>query len=611
MMLVKSPFLKLDKPTALGHLKSSGSRDPDLLHAQKAHLIDVAKFPKLAGIYVMVMGALLTVTILGAFLGIPMLILGWWMRSRGVHNLKVVHQAYDEFVGAARAACLALAMLTAWALPADAQTDVVPPDLVGEWGPAGNCTGPLKLVLAEKQATLVNGKDEATHGNIAVTGSYFGHDYQGIMQVLLPDWDKTQPYVVTFNAGEKRGDVTVDFNDSALKQRFPFGTTVLRKCGPKTSSAAPAPEGSGKVCAGDPRCTEVTPFAATITDFRVSKAGSDKIVSYTVNFRNKTPRPLILGFVQPSGLVLDDEGVRFGLYGHSALRGIGPITGNTFDPKFVLQPGESGDARVELASRVSPGTIFGTVYDVEFAVREIEPLPGDQYQLGREHLLQIKGLTPAGSAAAVGAAGAPDGRPAVAVVPAAASASSPAPLPVEDACAGKPHCYGAGPFVAAVAQSTATKSGGYQTIRLNIRVRNVAAEPLVLGFKSGSQTASDDTGDRLRSNDGGVKGIGLVTRGGADPQFVLQPGQERAFTLDYYKGIYKGTVFGTRWNADFVLQQLEILPSRQVRTVRDYAISFQDLAAGGASGAASAGTAAQDVQTALEGLGKLFGKKKK
>ncbi len=104
MMLVKSPFLKLDKPTVLGHLKSAGSRDPDMLHAQKAHLVDVAKFPKLAGIYVMFLGALLTITILGAFLGIPALILGWWMRSRGVRNLKVVHEAYDEFVGLARTA---------------------------------------------------------------------------------------------------------------------------------------------------------------------------------------------------------------------------------------------------------------------------------------------------------------------------------------------------------------------------------------------------------------------------------------------------------------------------------------------------------------------------
>jgi hypothetical protein len=56
----------------IGFLKSAGSRDP---------------------------GALLTVTILGAFLGIPMLILGWWMRRRGVRNLETVEAGYAEFLG--------------------------------------------------------------------------------------------------------------------------------------------------------------------------------------------------------------------------------------------------------------------------------------------------------------------------------------------------------------------------------------------------------------------------------------------------------------------------------------------------------------------------------
>ena len=511
-----------------------------------------------------------------------------------------------------RLACVALAVLAAAVGPAPAQTDVVLPELVGEWGPAGKCTGPLRLVLAERQATLVNGKDTVTHGNLAVTGSYFGHDYQGIMLVLLPDWDQSQPYVVTFNSGEKRGDTTIDITDAALKKRFPFGTTVLRKCAGKTAAAGavPAAGAVAKVCGDNSRCTEVTSFAATITDFRVSNAGGDKVLSYTVSFRNKTPAPLILGFVQQSGLALDDQGVRFGLYGANALRGIGPITGNGFDPKFVVQPGESSDARIELASRVSQGTIFGTVYDVEFAVREIEPLPGNQYQLGREHVVQLKGLIPPDGRAA---AGGPTGVSGASGPGTGGAAPSPTSMsvPTEDACAGVPRCSNAGPFVATVAQANVTKSGGYQTIRLNVRVRNVADQPLILGFRSASQTASDDTGDRLRSNDGGIKGIGLVTGGAADPQFVLRPGQERAFTLDYYKGIYKGTVLGTRWNADFVLQQLEVLPSQQVRTVRDYSVSFQDLAAGGTPGSVGASSAAQDVQSVLGGIGNLLGKKKK
>ena len=79
--------------------KSAGSRDPDIIHTQKTHLISLAKFPKLAGVYVMVLGGLLTITILGAFLGIPMLIIGWWMRRRGVRNLQTVEDGYSEFLG--------------------------------------------------------------------------------------------------------------------------------------------------------------------------------------------------------------------------------------------------------------------------------------------------------------------------------------------------------------------------------------------------------------------------------------------------------------------------------------------------------------------------------
>lgn len=96
----KSPFLKLDKSTVIGYLKSTGSRDPDVLHTQKRELMSAAKFPKYAGVYVMVMGGLLTMLIIMAFIGIPMLILGWWMRKRGVQNIAVVEEAYAEYVGA-------------------------------------------------------------------------------------------------------------------------------------------------------------------------------------------------------------------------------------------------------------------------------------------------------------------------------------------------------------------------------------------------------------------------------------------------------------------------------------------------------------------------------
>jgi Family of unknown function (DUF5362) len=99
MQIERSPLLKLDQQTVVGFLKSAGSRDPDIIHTQKTQLISLAKFPKLAGVYIMVLGALLTITILGAFLGIPMLAIGWWMRRRGVRNLETVEAGYTEFLG--------------------------------------------------------------------------------------------------------------------------------------------------------------------------------------------------------------------------------------------------------------------------------------------------------------------------------------------------------------------------------------------------------------------------------------------------------------------------------------------------------------------------------
>lgn len=98
-MLERSPFLKLDKAMVIGELKSVGSKDPDMLHARLVHIRTMAAFPKNVGIYIMVMGALCTALILLAFIGIPLLIFGWWLRKRGLANLKVVEQAWTEFNG--------------------------------------------------------------------------------------------------------------------------------------------------------------------------------------------------------------------------------------------------------------------------------------------------------------------------------------------------------------------------------------------------------------------------------------------------------------------------------------------------------------------------------
>ena len=97
-MIERSPFLKLDKSTVLGELKAAGSRDPDVLHNRKTQILSIARFPKQVGVYLMVVGALCTALVLLAFIGIPLLFLGWWTRGRGVHNLRIVEEAWTEFM---------------------------------------------------------------------------------------------------------------------------------------------------------------------------------------------------------------------------------------------------------------------------------------------------------------------------------------------------------------------------------------------------------------------------------------------------------------------------------------------------------------------------------
>ncbi len=99
MALERSPFLKLDKSMVIGELKSAGSKDPDILHTKLVHIRTMAAFPKNVGLYIMVMGGMCTALILLAFIGIPLLGLGWWMRRRGVANLKVVEEAWNDFNG--------------------------------------------------------------------------------------------------------------------------------------------------------------------------------------------------------------------------------------------------------------------------------------------------------------------------------------------------------------------------------------------------------------------------------------------------------------------------------------------------------------------------------
>ncbi len=150
-------------------------------------------------------------------------------------------------------------------------------------------------------------------------------------------------------------------------------------------------------------------------------------------------------------------------------------------------------------------------------------------------------------------------------------------------------CQDLGPFVASAVKINVTRKDGrssYQRVRTTVRFTNTSAQPLILAYRLRSQKVTDDNGHAYNKNAGYrdermVSGIGVVGGGSADPQFVLQPGESRDAAFEgllQYGGanLVPGTVFGH----DLTIVQLQVLSAAQVRSVRDYAVSFSNLTDG-------------------------------
>jgi hypothetical protein len=360
--------------------------------------------------------------------------------------------------------------------------------------------------------------------------------------------------------------------------------------------------GQGQVpitCGGSKTCSESATFIAAITDFRAIVQGTNnKSLTLRLGFRNKLNRPLTLAYVQGSGLGTDDRGNRYAPYGAQAVRGIGEIAGNNVDAKFALQPGETSEARFEFSWRARGDEIFALNFELDLTIREVDALPGNQIRLGREHAMHFTGLSanpnPAVSSAQPGI---PEPAP-------AASAPVAPPAPVADLCEAKANCYNSGLFLAEVAGVTPSQWGAYDLLDIRVRFRNLTNQPIILAYKAGSAAVTDNYGGRYAPKDQTLKGIGMVYGGQADPQFVLNPGASGNATFQLYRGRPVNPPVPGSYNFDVSIAQLEVLQSRQIRTVRDYSVSFANV------GASAMSATPANVNDSVKKLGDIFRKKK-
>lgn len=88
-----------DRQQILGALKSTASRDPDILAARKGELMQDHKKMRIVSLYLIIFGSLLTVTIIFSFLGLPILGGGIWLRLRAGKNMRLIDTVFQEYAG--------------------------------------------------------------------------------------------------------------------------------------------------------------------------------------------------------------------------------------------------------------------------------------------------------------------------------------------------------------------------------------------------------------------------------------------------------------------------------------------------------------------------------
>lgn len=341
-------------------------------------------------------------------------------------------------------------------------------------------------------------------------------------------------------------------------------------------------------CSERTTCTETARFASQLVEFRLSEGGSlNRFATATIRFTNKSNKPLTLAYVEGSGVAIDDAGNRFTIQNsRTDVQGIGTVSRNQFDPTFSLEPGESAEAR--FATRAFVRGVMGTVFSFDVAIREIDTTPGGGHKLGRENLVRYTGLRDGMKGAAL--AQVPAG-----VLPGAA-VSAPA-----DACGGAPNCkQSSGVTATLVRLVPESVKANNQGINVTIEFRNVSNAPLILNYKESSGHMVDELGQRYsvdsrRKTD--VTGIPVSTRQRASSAFALAPGESGMASFRYTRFVGK-TQVGRSFTPDLVVEQYELLPSNQLKLIREHAFNFP--AQTGGAGAPA------DLQRALQGLGELL-----
>ena len=91
-------MLTVSQNQLVGALKATGSRDPDVLFAAKEATMAQQRQLKLIATVFMVLGGVLTASIIGAIVGVPMLGGAFWLRRVVSRNLEEADATLRSFM---------------------------------------------------------------------------------------------------------------------------------------------------------------------------------------------------------------------------------------------------------------------------------------------------------------------------------------------------------------------------------------------------------------------------------------------------------------------------------------------------------------------------------
>jgi hypothetical protein len=96
----------------VGVLKATGSTDPDVLFAAKEEYGSTFATQRFQGLGLLITGALASLTIVLAIIGVPVAIFGWWFWRKGKRNVALVEAAYSHYLASLKQAAATPAVAT-------------------------------------------------------------------------------------------------------------------------------------------------------------------------------------------------------------------------------------------------------------------------------------------------------------------------------------------------------------------------------------------------------------------------------------------------------------------------------------------------------------------